>query len=390
MKNPHYILFDTPERDQLYPFTHTRPVAACRIGLLTIREKWEKWLKVSPIGYFTMDYLQPKFPLIKAPQNTVTILVNGHLLPSAAVVKTIRALQPGQELYKNGRLLAKAVSGDDFFLPADQARIDFEDDIIRIDQPWHIAQYNDAALRDDFALLTRGRKSAPAAAGNTLLNPKQIFIEPGARVSCSILNAETGPIYIGKDAEVMEGCTIRGPFGMATGAVLKMGTRVYGATSLGERCVVGGEVKNSVFFNYSNKAHDGYLGDAVIGEWCNLGAGTTCSNLKNNAREVRVWMEAKNEAWSAGLKCGVLMGDYSRCGINTMFNTGTVIGVSCNVFGGDFPPKYLPSFSWGGQQHAGEKYRLTEALRDAGAWMQLKGQALTEADQQILTRIFHG
>ncbi len=387
--NPHYILFDTPERDQLYPFTHTRPVAACRVGLLTIREKWEKWLKVSPIGFFTMDYLQEKFPFFKAPQNAVTILVNGHLLPSADLVKTIRNMQAGQELYKNGRLLAKAVSGDDFFLPAEQARIDYEGDIIRIDQPWHMAQYNDAALRDDFELLTRGRKSAPAAEGNTLLNHKQIFIEPGARVSCSILNAETGPIYIGKNAEVMEGCLIRGPFGMGTGAVLKMGARVYGATSLGDYCVAGGEIKNSVFFDHSNKAHDGYLGDAVIGEWCNLGANTSCSNLKNNTSDVRVWMEAKSEAWSAGKKCGVLMGDYSRCGINTMFNTGTVVGVSCNVFGGDFPPKYVPSFSWGGRESA-EKYRLAEALRDAGAWMRLKGKELTAADENILTRIFNG
>lgn len=386
--NPHYILFDTPERDQLFPFTHTRPVAACRIGLLSIREKWEKWLGISPISYFTLDYLQEKFPLIKAPKNAITILLNGHLLPSAAIVAAVTGLEPGQEIYKNGRLLAKAVSGDDFFVPT-AGRIDFEGDIIRIDQPWHIAQYNDAAIRDDFALLTKRRKSASISPTNRVENPKQIFLEPGAKVEHSVLNASTGPIYIGKNAEVMEGCLIRGPFGMGEHAVLKMGARIYGATSIGRHCVAGGEIKNSVFFDHSNKGHDGYLGDAVIGEWCNLGANTSCSNLKNNAREVRVWMEAKQEAWSAGTKCGVIMGDYSRCGINTMFNTGTVVGVSCNVFGGNFPPKYLPSFSWGGAGLT-DRYRLTEALRDADSWMQLKGASLSEQDQQILTRIFQG
>lgn len=386
--NPHYILFDTPERDQLFPFTHTRPVAACRIGLLSIREKWEKWLGTRPISYFTMDYLQDKFPLIKAPKNAITILLNGHLLPSAAIVEEIGKLQPGQELYKNGRLLAKSVSGDDFFVPT-ASRIDFEGDIIRIDQPWHIAQYNDAALREDFALLTKGRKSAPISDTNRVENRKQVFLEPGAKVEHSVLNASTGPIYIGKNAEVMEGCLIRGPFGMGEHAVLKMGARIYGATSIGHRCVAGGEIKNSVLFDHSNKAHDGYLGDAVIGEWCNLGANTSCSNLKNNAREVRVWMEAKQETWSAGIKCGVIMGDYSRCGINTMFNTGTVVGVSCNVFGSNFPPKSLPSFSWGGAGLA-DRYRLEEALRDADSWMQLKGASLSEQDRQILTHIFQG
>jgi UDP-N-acetylglucosamine diphosphorylase/glucosamine-1-phosphate N-acetyltransferase len=387
--NPHYILFDTPERDQLFPFTHTRAVAACKTGLLTIREKWERWLQTSPISYITMDYLEAKYPLIKAPKNAVNVLVNGHLLPSASLLKTIRKMVAGQELYKNGRLLVKVVSGDDFFLPPSQSRIDFEGEVLRIDQPWQITQYNDRAIRDDFELITKGRTSAPISPTNQVFNPEQIFIEPGASVECSVLNATNGPIYIGKDALIMEGCLIRGPFGIGESSVLKMGTKIYGATAIGDRCVVGGEVKNTVFFDNTNKSHDGYLGDAVIGEWCNLGAHTCCSNMKNNAREVRVWMEAKNEAWSAGNKCGVLMGDYSRCGINTMFNTGTVVGVSCNVFGGNFPPKFMPSFSWGGTDTQ-ERYRLNEALRDADSWMQLKGQELTPADEQILTHLFQG
>lgn len=385
----HYILFDTPERDELYPFTHTRPVAEIRTGILTIREKWEKWLETGPLSSFTAEYLQAKFPLQKAPPGTVTVLLNGHLLPSADLVGTISAMEPGQELYKNGRLLAKLISGDDFFAPATLVRLEFEGDIRRVDRPWDIVQHNDAALRDDFALLTKSRKSAPVSPTNQVVNPEQIFLEPGARVECSVLNAATGPIYIGKNAEIMEGNLVRGPFAMGEGAVLKMGSRIYGATTLGPRCVAGGEIKNTVFFAHSNKGHDGYLGDAVIGEWCNLGANTSCSNMKNNAREVRIWMEAKQEYWSAGTKCGVLMGDFSRCGINTMFNTGTVVGVSCNVFGGNFPPKYLPSFSWGGAGLT-DRYRLEEALRDADAWMRLKGAGLQEADREILTRIFRG
>ncbi len=387
--NPHYILFDTPERDQLFPFSHTRPVAAFRVGLLTIREKWEKALQASPISYFTMDYLQEKFPLAKAPQNDTTILLNGHVLPSAPLLKAIKNLEKGQELYSNGRLIVKAINGNDFFATSAQPRIDLEGDILRIDRPWHITWHNDQAIRDDFALLTKDRTSAPISATNRVFNAAQVFIEPGAVVECSMLNATTGPIYIGKDAQVMEGCLIRGPFGMGEGAVLKMGTRIYGATSIGNRCVAGGEIKNSVMFDHSNKGHDGYLGDAVIGEWCNLGANTSCSNMKNNAQEVRIWMEAKEEAWPAGNKCGVLMGDHSRCGINTMFNTGTVIGVSCNVFGSDFPPKYVPSFSWGGSQNR-ERYRLEEAMRDAAAWMELKGRSFSNADKQIFEHIFRG
>lgn len=384
--NPHYILFDTPERDLLYPFSHTRPIAAIKVGLLSIREKWERWLNTTPISYFTMDHLQAKYPLIKAPKSALTILLNGHLLPSAPLLEAIRLLEPGQELYKDGRLLVKVISGEDFFSPSTSERVNFEGDIVRIDLPWHIFQFNDQAIRDDFALLTAGRVSEPVSATNKTFNTDNIFIEPGAVVECCVLNAATGPIYIGPNAQVMEGSMIRGPFGLGESSVVKMGSRIYGATSVGDRCVVGGEIKNTVFFDHSNKGHDGYLGDAVIGEWCNLGAHTCCSNMKNNAREVRIWMEARQEAWSAGPKCGVLMGDYSRCSINTMFNTGTVIGVSCNVFGSNFPPKFMPSFSWGGT----DRYRLDEALRDAAAWMQLKGQTLTESDTQILTYVFPG
>ncbi|MCW3464336.1 putative sugar nucleotidyl transferase [Chitinophaga nivalis] len=381
-----YILFDTPVRELLYPFTHTRPIAACRVGILTIREKWEHWLHTG-VSYFTVPHLQEKFPLQQGTEDTVNVLISGHILPDAALVAAIAALEPEEELYSNQHLIAKVIKGKEVQLLAPGKRKNYPGEILGIFMPWDIFAYNDRAIRADFQLLTAGRTSAPISSTNQLFNAADIFLEPGATVTCSVLNASTGPIYIGKNAQVMEGCLIRGPLAMGEGAVLKMGTRSYGAVTLGPYSTGGGEIKNSVLFGYSNKGHDGYLGDAVIGEWCNLGANTSCSNLKNNVAPVRVWLEAKGTTAVAGLKCGVLMGDYSRCGINTMLNTGTVVGVSCNVFGGSFPDKFLPSFSWGSTAEEGV-YRLPEALRDAAAWMALKGSPLTAADNRILTAVY--
>ncbi|MGF6928478.1 UDP-N-acetylglucosamine diphosphorylase/glucosamine-1-phosphate N-acetyltransferase [Chitinophaga sp. W2I13] len=378
-----YILFDTPVRELLYPFTHTRPIAACRVGILTIQEKWEHWLGTGT-SHFTVPHLQDKFPLLYKDNQTVNILLSGHILPDAGLVAAILELQPEEELYKDNQLLAKVVQGDGASLLAPGARKNYPGEVLGIYKPWDIFALNDKAIRADYQLLTAGRKSVILSHTNQQINHTDIFVEPGAKVEYSILNAATGPIYIGKDAEVMEGCMIRGPFAMGEGAVLKMGSKIYGATTLGPYCTGGGEIKNSVMFGYSNKGHDGYLGDAVIGEWCNLGANTSGSNLKNNVSEVKVWMEAQGEAVSAGIKCGLLMGDYSRCGINTMLNTGTVIGVSCNVFGGHFPPKFVGSYSWGDQG----AYRLAEALKDAGNWMALKGKELTEKDKQVLEALY--
>ncbi|RAJ02455.1 UDP-N-acetylglucosamine diphosphorylase/glucosamine-1-phosphate N-acetyltransferase [Chitinophaga skermanii] len=383
---PNYILFDTPGRDLLLPFTHTRPVAACSIGILTIQEKWEHWLQ-TPVSHFTAAYLQEKYPL-HSNKEGLNVLINGHVMPTKELVAAIQNLQPGQELYKNKSLVVKSVTGEDFFGAVAAAdRLDFAGEIYRIDHPWDFIHLNDWAIREDFALLTAGRTSATVDPSNQVVNPSQIFIEEGASVTCSVLNATNGPIYIGKNALVMEGCLIRGGLGMKESAVMKMGTKIYGAVSLGKATIIGGEIKNAIFFDYANKAHDGYIGDAVIGEWCNLGAGTNCSNLKNNGKNVRIWMEAKGEAWDAGLKCGVLMGDYSRAGINTMFNTGTVVGVSCNLFGGGFPGKYLRSFTWGGSATT-ELYRLEEALRDAGSWMEFKKKTMQDSEKQILRYIF--
>ncbi|PSL48136.1 UDP-N-acetylglucosamine diphosphorylase/glucosamine-1-phosphate N-acetyltransferase [Chitinophaga niastensis] len=381
-----YILFDSPVRDLLYPFTHTRPIAACRVGILTIQEKWEHWLGTG-VSHFTVPHLQDKFPLHRADGNTINILLNGHILPDAGLIAAIAALQPDEELYKDNHLLAKTFVGQEVHLLAPADRKNYPGEVVGIFMPWDIFALNDKAIRADFTLLTEGKTSAPISSTNQLINATDIFLEPGATVECSILNATTGPIYIGKNAQIMEGCLIRGAFAMGEGAVLKMGTKIYGATTLGPFCTGGGEIKNSVLFGYSNKGHDGYLGDAVVGEWCNLGANTSCSNLKNNVSQVKVWVEAKGEAVPAGLKCGVLMGDHSRCGINTMLNTGTVIGVSCNVFGGHFPAKFNPSFSWGGEDTE-RTYRLPEALRDAGSWMALKGRELQEADRNILEAVY--
>ncbi|NLR62128.1 glucose-1-phosphate thymidylyltransferase [Chitinophaga polysaccharea] len=378
-----YILIDTPVRELLFPFTHTRPVATCRVGILTIQEKWERWLGTG-VSHFTVPHLQDKFPLQHKLPDTMNILICGHLLPDADFLAAVLALEPEQELYKDNHLLAKAVLGAEAPVLANGQRKNYPGEVLGIYKPWDIFALNDKAIRADFKLLTAGRTSAPISSTNQIIHPADIFLEPGATVECSVLNAATGPIYIGKDAQVMEGCLIRGALAMNEGAVLKMGTKAYGATTLGPYCTGGGEIKNSVFFGYSNKGHDGYLGDAVIGEWCNLGANTSCSNLKNNVSDVNVWMEGLGQPMAAGTKCGVLMGDYSRCGINTMLNTGTVIGVSCNVFGGHFPPKFVPSFSWGDEG----QYRLPEALKDAGKWMALKGRELTVKDSSVLETVY--
>jgi UDP-N-acetylglucosamine diphosphorylase/glucosamine-1-phosphate N-acetyltransferase len=250
-----------------------------------------------------------------------------------------------------------------------------------IRHPWHIFLHNGAVIAEDFELVTAGRISQPIPSSVQAIDPGSIFIEEGARLQYCLLNASTGPIYIGRNAEIMEGSLIRGPFACCEGATVKMGAKIYGATTLGPYCTGGGEIKNSVIFGYSNKGHDGYLGDAVIGEWCNLGAGVSASNLKNNAGEIGVWHPASQKTIAAGRKCGLLMGDYSRAAINTAFHTGTMVGVCCNIFGEGLPPKYVPDFSWGQDGHT--RYEWDKALRDIGNWKKLKNQILT--DQEILT-----
>jgi UDP-N-acetylglucosamine diphosphorylase/glucosamine-1-phosphate N-acetyltransferase len=262
--------------------------------------------------------------------------------------------------------------------------IDAIDDVKEICFPWDIFQVNAWALNEDVNLLKKTRSFQKISSTNKLTAPENIFIEKGAKVEHCIINAEQGAVYIAKGAVVMEGCCLRGPLSVGEGAVVKMGSKIYGATTIGPHCIVGGEIKNSVFFGYSNKAHDGYIGDSVIGEWCNLGAGTSNSNIKNNASEVMVYTPQGLQ--NAGKKCGVFMGDYSRTAINTSFNTGTVVGVSANVYGAGLSPKFIPNFSWG--YEGIERYDLQRALTDIEKWKEFKNEMLSGNETIILKHIF--
>ena len=332
------ILFDK-NRANYYPLSFTRPIAYFRIGILTIKEKWEQYYKF--VSVKTEDYLSAKFPLRAQKDN---LWIDARVFPSQALITELNSLRIGEALEKNGKIVAFRNST---FNTKKLNIIDSNSTFSFIENLWDIFLDNDREIESDFEFLAK-RKSQTLNKTNTLIGDK-IFIEKGAKVSCSILNAENGPIYIGKDAEIMEGSMIRGPFAMLNNSVLKMGAKIYGATTLGPHCKVGGEVNNVVFFGYSSKAHDGFLGNSVIGEWCNLGADTNNSNLKNNYTEVTLWNYEVESFKNTGLQfCGLIMGDHSKCGINTMFNTGTVVGVSTNIFGSGFPRKFIPSFSWGG------------------------------------------
>jgi len=376
--------------ENLYPFTLTRQIQDIRVGILTIREKWEKILDLPSFDRHEDDYkdLDRSITIEEAAQDGVCLMIHGNVLPSPKLIKAVRNLKDGEFISVNGnegivfRFTKKQVSEHNTIKVAKS--IILKEEIKSIQFPWDIFHLNDWAIRQDFELLTKKRKSQTIPKTNKVINPTGIFLEKGAKVQHSILNASTGPIYIGKNAEVMEGAVIRGPFGMLEGACLKMGAKVYGATTLGPYSIAGGEIKNSILFGYSNKAHEGYLGDSVIGEWCNMGAGTTNSNLKNNAGEVNIW--TPKGQLNAGLKCGVMMGDYSRTAINTAINTGTVIGVSCNVFGIGLTPKYVPSFSWGSE--GVNRYEFDKAIKDIEGWKKLKAHTVSDSEKSILTYIF--
>lgn len=382
-----FILFDGAERPQLLPFTYTRPVAEIRIGILTIREKWEIMLS-EKLSYYTQDYLSKRFPIHLESQN---ILINGSVLPNSFLVDAIINLKENQKLVYQNTLVAVYASKSEIennsFLYNEKATITIQLETINIKNTWNIFTLNDLVLRSDFELITAGRKSQSIYAPNQLSGLNQIFIEEGARVSVSTLNAATGPIYIGKNAEVMEGCLIRGPFSLGENSVLKMGSKIYGATTIGPECKVAGEINNSVIFGYSNKAHDGYLGNSVVGEWCNLGAGTNTSNLKNNYSKVKVWSFGQNNYIDTGLQfCGLTMGDHSKCGINTQFNTGTVVGVSANIFGSGFPSKKIDSFSWGGA--AGfEGFDIEKAIELAQRVYERRGITFDNIDIEIFRHL---
>jgi len=382
MNNLSFTLFDDSRiREQLLPFTYTRAIADIRIGITTIKEKWEQYLSIENVSVSTLAYLQPKYQLSKDD----SIFINACILPNDEVLKQIIALQANEYLVHKDLFIAAWHSSN----PSGKKQVDFMGELTHIERPWDIFKKNEDALTSDFYTLCNNRTSQALSATNTLIGPAdRLFIEEGASIEASVLNTSNGVIYIGKDAEIMEGSLVRGPFAMCEHSAIKLGGKIYGATTLGPHVKVGGEVNNSVIFGYSNKGHDGFLGNSVIGEWCNLGADTNNSNLKNNYSEVKVWNYSEQKEINTGLQfCGLFMGDHSKSGINTMFNTGTVIGVSANIFGAGFPPKHIPSFSWGGLETLTE-FQKEKAFEVAERMMDRRGLAFTPLDKNILTTVF--
>ncbi len=363
-----------------------------RMGILTIREKWERYLKLKSADKWEDHFLddEQSIKIEKGIGAADYLLVHANLLPTKAIISKIKKLQNGEFLTagKEGGMAFKFSNKEVLGLHKIKITrsIDFNGAIKAIHYPWQIFQLNDWALREDFALITAGRKSKAISKTNKLVKASQIFIEAGVKMEHCFINAEEGPVYIGKNALIMEGSMLRGPLAICEGAVVKMGTKIYGATTVGPFCTVGGEIKNSVLFAYSNKAHEGYLGDSVIGEWCNLGAGTSNSNVKNTAGEVKYCVDADKKEISAGQKGGLLMGDYSKAAINTSFNTGTMVGVCCNIYAAGLTPKLISNFSWGADGIT--KYKLKKALVDIDNWKKLKGLSITAKEKQILTDIY--
>ncbi|MDY7395170.1 GlmU family protein [Aureibaculum sp. 2210JD6-5] len=381
-----YILYDGAVRNSLLPFTYTRPVADIRIGILTIREKWEKYLSLTT-STLTEEYLEKKYPMVEMEAN---IMLNASFLPTEKLVEMVMDLKENQVIYYSDEIVA-------FYTTDTQEEVDFEkyteivydEELLQLKNTWDIFSLNDKAIENDFKLLTDGRESEPIPDTVNCINKENIFFEEGVDISYATLNASTGPIYIGKNAIIMEGVMVRGPLAVCHDTVLKMGTKIYGATTLGPLSKVGGEVNNVVIFGYSSKGHEGYLGNAVIGEWCNLGADTNNSNLKNNYAEVKLWDYETERFENTGLQfCGLMMGDHSKCGINTMFNTGTVVGVSANIYGSNFPRNFIPSFSWGGA--AGfTTYRMNKVNEVVKMVMHRKHLDYTEQEQNILQHVFN-
>ena len=380
-----YILFDGTVREALLPFTFTRPVAEIRIGILTIREKWEKYLGYTTTT-LTEEYLSEKYPMVELENN---VMINASFLPNAILSEMVKNLETNQAIFKGAEVIA-------FYTNETQEEVDFNtyeiieysEDCLTLEHTWDIFAKNDAALREDYELITEGRTSQPIPKSVNVIAPENIFIEEGAKLEFVTLNASTGPIYIGKNSEIMEGSVIRGPFALCESGRVKLASKVYGATTVGPHSVIGGEVNNSVLFSYSNKGHDGFLGNSVLGEWCNIGADSNNSNLKNNYEPVKLWSYETENFAKTGLQfCGLMMGDHSKCGINTMFNTGTVVGVSTNIFGAGFPRNFVPSFSWGGASGF-STYLTSKAFQTAKIVMARRNVDFTEDDAKILEHVF--
>ena len=388
------ILFDGTFREKLLPLTFTRPVAHIRVGALTIIEKWQMFFN-NGCTVFSQKYLLPKYPLsIQA--GLENIWIQASVCPNGLLYEAIKNLKPKQEIYDSSGILIAINSGMEVLSPEQliegvdrgYSKFIFDGNYTHIKSCPDIFLMNDIEIRSDVGLLTLGRHTQPLPKGNQYIQPENIFIESGVNINGAILNASTGPIYIGKDAEIMEGALIRGPFVLGEHATLKMGAKVYGATTIGPHSKVGGELSNSVILGFSNKAHDGFLGNSIIGEWCNLGADTNNSNLKNNYAEVKLWDYSSKRFINTGLVfCGLVMGDHSKSAINTMFNTGTVVGIFANIFGAGFPRNFIPDFTWGGPQGI-TVYKLADAFEVAQKVMGRRGLTLTEEDKSILSDVF--
>lgn len=381
------VLFDEVSVWQdLLPLTYTRPVSKIRVGILTIEEKWAKHFPGSVISFDTQAHLNELFPLKEQKNN---YFINGAVLPNDELCTQIKKLSDNQSLIKDSRLIAFNGTLSGFRAVASNKGISYDLPVNMIEKPYEIFQKNGDAIKADFDLLTKNRKSAKLSDSVTVIGNKDlVFMEEGVVAEACILNTNSGPIYLAKDSEIMEGSIVRGPFALGEHSALKLATKVYGPTTIGPHSKVGGEVNNSVVFGYSNKAHDGFLGNSVIGEWCNLGADTNNSNLKNNYSNVKLFNYRTNSAVDTGLQfCGLIMGDYSKSGINTMFNTGTVVGVAGNIFGGGFPPTHIPSFSWGGAEGL-ETYRTDKLFETSERVFERRGLKFGEAEKRMLQSVF--
>ena len=384
------ILFDQINHENLLPLTFTRPISDLRIGILKIKDKWEKHLKTT-VSVLTENYLQTKFPIKIEVEN---LLINASVIPNKNIINEINNLELGQLLVKNDTPIALVlknfrVKSFDFTKFNNFEQIEAKSEFLSINYPWDIFSKNGEEIKNDFKLLTKGKTSQKLSKTVNAIQIENIFLEEGAKVEFATLNPNGGYMYIGKNAEIMEGAIVRGSLAMCEYSTLKLGAKIYGATTIGPHSKVGGEVNNSVIQGYSNKGHDGFLGNSVLGEWCNLGADTNNSNLKNNYSEVKLWNYKKKGFAKSGLQfCGLIMGDHSKCGINTMFNTGTVVGVSANIFGDGFPRNFIPSFSWGGASGF-VTYKLNKVFETSQLVMQRRGINLDETEQAILEEIFN-
>ena len=382
------ILFDDSSRDGLLPLTFTKPVAALRIGILTIAEKWQLRLKTS-YSFLTEDYLKEKFPLELSDSN---LFINGSVCPDDSLIEAIDKLSEGEALVGRETLLAIKLSKSDAvgfnYRQIDgYKKVDYSRELNKVNFPENIFMLNDSELRKDLALITAGRVSATLSSTNTIIGD-DIFVEEGVEAECSTFNTKAGPIYLGRNSQVWEGCNIRGSFALCNDSQVKMGGRIYGMTTVGPFCRVGGEINNSVIMGYSSKGHEGYLGNSVLGEWCNIGADSNNSNLKNNYAEVRLWDYKKESFRKTGLQfCGLIMADHAKCAINTMFNTGTVIGVSANIFGSGFPRNFIPDFAWGGA-HGFEVYALNKMFDTAEKVYARRDACFNDVEKNILSAVF--